>query len=271
MRNRTLILLFLLSCLGALPAPAQSAADLRERFKTPPDAARPWVFWYWMNGAVTREGISADLKAMREIGLEGAYLMPIRDSSRTKFMDNCVLQGTPAWWQMVGFAMQEADRLGLKMGLHVSDGFALAGGPWITPEQSMQKVVSTWTVVAGADSLDVRLPQPETLENYYEDIAVLALPLPERMAWGGSLEKLPDRIRVSSSENAERLPLGTGRVRAAEPIWIQYEYNEPYTARSLTVAPSGTNHQALRWTVQCSDDGREFRTVKTCTPPRSGW
>lgn len=271
MRNRLLFLLVMLSCLGATPAPAQSAADLRERFKTPPDAARPWVFWYWMNGAVTREGISADLKAMREIGLEGAYLMPIRDSSRTKFMNNSVLQGTPEWWNMVGFAMQEADRLGLKMGLHVSDGFALAGGPWITPEHSMQKVVSTWTVVAGADSLDVHLPQPETNEGYYEDIAVLALPLPERMAWRGPLDRLPDRIRVSSGENAERLPLGTGRVRAAEPIWIQYEYNEPYTARSLTVAPSGTNHQALRWTVQCSDDGQQFRTVKTCTPPRSGW
>ena len=41
---------------------------------------------------------------------------------------------------MVKFAMQEAKRLNLKLAMHVSDGFALAGGPWITPELSMQKL-----------------------------------------------------------------------------------------------------------------------------------
>ena len=39
---------------------------------------KPWTFWYWMYGAVSKEGIKADLQAMKDVGLGGCYLMPIR-------------------------------------------------------------------------------------------------------------------------------------------------------------------------------------------------
>lgn len=73
---------------------------------------------------------------------------------------------------MVRFSMEEADRLGLKLGMHICDGFALAGGPWITPKESMQKVVWSDTIVNGGKLDALRLPQPEVYENYYEDIAL---------------------------------------------------------------------------------------------------
>ena len=73
--------------------------------------------------------------------------------------------------------MEEADRLGLKLGMHICDGFALAGGPWITPEESMQKVVWSDTIVNGGKLMAIRLPQPKAYENYYEDIALFALPV----------------------------------------------------------------------------------------------
>lgn len=62
---------------GFQPMIAQSA--LRQQFvNSPVQEARPWTFWYWMFGAVTPEGITADLEAMHRIGLGGAYLMPIK-------------------------------------------------------------------------------------------------------------------------------------------------------------------------------------------------
>src|SRR5690606_15258024 len=123
--------------------------DLEAAFRHPPAAAKPWGFWYWMQASVSREGITADLEAMKAAGIGGAYLMPIKGVTNPPLMEPPVEQLTRAWWAMVRHAMQEVDRLGLQLAMHVSDGFALAGGPWITPELSMQKVVWSETQVAG--------------------------------------------------------------------------------------------------------------------------
>jgi len=131
-------------------------SSLYTQFKTPPAEAKPWTFWYWMHGAVSKEGIKADLKAMHEIGLGGAYLMPIRGVEGSTYPKS-VSQLTPAWWEMVRYSFQVADSLGLKMGLHISDGFALGGGPWIKPAESMQKVVFSDTLVGGGAIKNLQL------------------------------------------------------------------------------------------------------------------
>ncbi len=272
MKRLTSILasLVLLCVTGQLSLPAQNRverlADLQQAFLSPGSEASPWIFWYWMNGAVTREGITADLEAMKEIGLEGTYLMPIRDSARVQFMDNCVLQGTEQWWKMVEYSMREADRLGLKMGLHICDGFALAGGPWISPEQSMQKVVYSMTQTQGGKIGHLVLPLPEMNENYYRDIAVFALPLRLQTS-----EQLRPVVSVSTGEDMQGLIDGSAKFRSSQPAWVQYAFDEPFTAASLRVSPSGTNFQALRWRVAVSDDGEHFRDIKTCEPARRGW
>ena len=68
-------------------------------------------------------------------------------------------------WELVRFSMEEADRLGLKLGMHICDGFALAGGP-ITPEKSMQKVVWSDTVIDGGAVDQLPIPQPESYEGF---------------------------------------------------------------------------------------------------------
>jgi hypothetical protein len=138
----TFFFLFLFAC-GESQKTSNGVDAIEKNFLNPPQSAKPWVFWYWMNGAVSKEGITADLEAMKEVGIGGAYLMTIKDTSSAIPFQPTVRQLTPEWWAMVKFAMQEAKRLGLQLGMHVSDGFALAGGPWITPDLSMQKLV--WT------------------------------------------------------------------------------------------------------------------------------
>jgi len=150
-----LISLLLFSGIIKLPAQQSAAASLLEKhFVSPPESAKPWVFWYWMHGAVSREGITADLQAMKQVGIGGAYLMPIKDTLDPPLFTPVVRQLSPAWWKMVKHAMTEAKRLDLKLAMHVSDGFALAGGPWITPELSMQKIVWTQKVVEGGKQVN---------------------------------------------------------------------------------------------------------------------
>ena len=134
---RYLLYCLLLACLH-IQVSAQSNAELEKAFTNPPASAKPWVLWYWMHAAVSKEGITADLEAMKEVGIGGAYIVTIQDTVSTIPFAPTVRQLTPEWWDMVKFSMQEAKRLGLQLAMHVSDGFALAGGPWITPELSMQ-------------------------------------------------------------------------------------------------------------------------------------
>src|SRR5438270_9281933 len=121
--------------------PTRLSDSLDELFRHPPEQAKPWVFWYWMQAAVTKEGIAADLQAMKEAGIGGAYMMFIKGAANPPLIDPPAEQLSPQWWQLVKFAMQEAKRQNLQLAMHVSDGFALAGGPWITPELSMQRIV----------------------------------------------------------------------------------------------------------------------------------
>ena len=59
-----------LCILGCCAAPVSFAAsDLTKDFVTPPDSARPGVYWYFMDGNLSREGMTRDLEAMKRVGM----------------------------------------------------------------------------------------------------------------------------------------------------------------------------------------------------------
>ena len=248
--------------------------------------SKPWVFWYWMQGAVSKEGITADLEAMKKAGIGGAYLMPIKGATNPPLFTPVTEQLSPRWWDMVRFSMQEARRLGLEMGMHVSDGFALAGGPWITPALSMQKVVYSSvqlpeTSKASGSLLNrslIKLPQPPTTEGYYKDIAVLAFPslssqLPETFEVSGSSLNQPKITSSKSGVNPQFLLDRTTKesFRSDTTCWIQYAFDQPFTCRSILVRTGGNNYQAQRLLIEVSDDSKTFRPIGRLTPPRHGW
>jgi len=250
---------------------AQTVSPVQQAFLHPDAAARPWCFWYWMHGCVSREGIRADLQAMHDIGLEGAYLMPIRGKQTPSMYEPVVEQLTPEWWQLIRFTLEEADKQQLKLAMHSCDGFALAGGPWITPELSMQQLVWTETRVKGGRMLHLKLLRPETREGYYRDIAVFAYPAPSGVT---ASESGPFRITsVDSVSNLDFLADKTkkGVYRNEQPCWIQYEYKQPFLCRSIVTNVNGTNYQCHRFRVEASDDGIHFRFVAQLETPRHGW
>ncbi|HEX5652940.1 MAG TPA: glycosyl hydrolase [Chitinophagaceae bacterium] len=241
-------------------------------FFNPPASAKPWVFWYWMHAAISREGISADLEAMKEAGIGGAYLMPIKDSSATIPFQPIARQLTPEWWSLVAFAMQEARRLDLKLAMHVSDGFALAGGPWISPELSMQKLVWNKTYIKGGRRVKLFLPRPETKLDYYKEIAIIAYRANSQHAFNDVT--LVPSVSTSIGTRASFLSFpqeGNENFRSDSSCWIQYKYPEPFTCRSIKVHTGGNNYQAHRMIVQAGDDGKNFKTIARLEPPRHGW
>ena len=275
MKNRLKQRIFALSLLAwtaVCPADAQQTRSLREQFQNPSDEAKPWTFWYWMYGVVSKEGITADLEAMKHAGLGGTYLMPIKGIHEGAQYDGKAQQLTPEWWEMVRFSMEEADRLGLKLGMHICDGFALAGGPWITPKESMQKVVWSDTIVDGGKLNALRLPQPEAYENYYEDIAIFALPVED------AADEMPAKITCVNLATANNVKSAqtvnmdaAGVIRSSYPCYIQYEYKQPFTCRNIEIVLNGNNYQAHRLKVMASDDGVNYRFVKQLVPARQGW
>jgi hypothetical protein len=166
----TLLLPVVLACV--VVSPGASAPDLARGFAQPPPSARPWVYWFWLNGNITREGITADLEAMERVGIGGVLIMEVD-------------QGVPLgpvpfagreWRELFAHVVAEANRLGLQVNMNDDAGWNGSGGPWITPDKAMQKVVLSETQVEGPGPFDAVLPQPPTVADYYRDIAVLGFP-----------------------------------------------------------------------------------------------
>ena len=191
---------------------------------------------------------------MHDAGIGGFYLMPIKDVSDGLQYEGTARQLSDEWWKRMDTVFHLADSLGLEMGIHFSDGFALGGGPWITPEESMQRVVWSDTVINCKNSAQVvTLPQPTTIEGYYEDIATYAIPLT------GPLDNRKPQASVE-------FPF-----RSTDPCDIIFAYDSPFTLRHIRIITGGNNYQAHRWQLSASDDGISYRPIRDIEPARQGW
>jgi len=249
---------------------ATSFSQLEKDFLHPPKSAKPWVFWYWVNGNASKEGITADLEAMKAVGLGGAYLMFIKDTVNPSYYSPAVSQLSKPWFELVAYAIKEAKRLHLELGFHVSDGFALAGGPWITPELSMQKMVWSKLTVVGGSNINERLPQPEIKENYYKDIAVYAYKTTEPVY---STQTIHPVITTSNHVKADFLIQANTKesFKSDTACYIQYAFEKPFTCRTITIKTNSNNYQAQRLIIQSGNDGINFTTVTRLESPRHGW
>ena len=165
--------LFTILSLTTLCALNVSAADSLERgFTHPPDSARPWVYWFWLSGNITSNGITADLEAMKRVGIGGVLIMETDQGAPVGPADFMGRQ----WRDLFKHVAAEARRLGLEVNMNNDAGWNGSGGPWIKPERSMQKVVWAETNLAGPKHFDGTLTQPETVAGFYKDITVLAFP-----------------------------------------------------------------------------------------------
>ncbi len=163
---------------------ANAADRLDAGFAAPPPAARPLVWWHWINGNVTKHGIEADLADMKRVGIAGVQMF---DAS-IYLPPGPVRYGTEQWHEHVQHAIATADKLGLEFHLMNTPGWSASGGPWVTPERSMKKLVWSETPATGGSALTLAVPRPKIeplkfrtppatkMENFFRDVVVLAVP-----------------------------------------------------------------------------------------------
>jgi len=147
------------------------AAVTLSSFVNPPRECGPYVWWQWMNGNVSKAGITADLEAMAETGIAGVHVF----DADCGISAGPVRFNTDAWYDMLLHAIRECGRLGLSFGIANCSGWANSGGPWVKPEESMKYVLVSETRVTGPARFSDVLPRTEEDHGFYEDIAVLAV------------------------------------------------------------------------------------------------
>ncbi len=273
---------------------AQSGPDaLEQGFKSPPDSAKPRVWWHWTGGNVTKEGITRDLEWMKRVGIGGAQAADI-GMGGGQTIDKPVNFFSDAWFDAIKHAASECDRLGLEMTMFSSSGWSLTGGPWVKPEQAMKKLVWSETNVEGPLQFREKLPQPPSntgsfgglrglntgrgggaarggrgggpATTFYQDSAVIAFRTP---ADEMSMEQLAPKVTASSGTEIDGAAMMDDNLMTAASVaagqdgtaWIQYEFAQPIKARAVTLIGGGGGRGVPFGQIQVSDDGTNFRTV----------
>ena len=186
---------------------SQAQAPLAEGFDHPQDIARTKVWWFFGETETTREGITADLEAFKTAGVGGViYYDQVhgKGEGADKVFDD-------HWWQSLIFASQEAKRLGLSFEANIGNGY-VAGGRWITPERSMQRLTVSETLLGGGKHGTLALP--DCPRGWHHDVAVLALPYSEEL--------------LGTSRLLNIVP--TGRRDSV----LVFDFGKPFTARSIS-------------------------------------
>jgi len=283
--------LILASCSG--PSKKETT-DLQAGFQNPPESAKPRVWWHWMNGNITKEGIKADLLWMKRVGI-GGFQNFDASLNTPQIVEKRLIYMTPEWKDAFLFTTRLADSLGLEMAIAGSPGWSESGGPWVTPAQAMKKFVWSETRIEGGKPFNGILPKPPSITGafqnmritegfslagekeaappeFYADAGVIAFKLPE-----GDLDMASLRPRVTSSGGKFDLAALTDGdlvtssllpyTKPGENAWIQFEFTKPETMQSLTIVGGGSggrfgfgadpDNRAL----EASDDGKTFKKI----------
>ena len=264
------ILCFLIVLLGGVTAFSQTLEPVTVHtgsFENPPKEARPYVWWHWMNGNISNDGIRKDLEWMDRIGIAGFHQFDAGGAMMGSIPP--VVEPRPylsdGWKESFAYAIHLADSLGMEVGIASAPGWSSTGGPWVEPADAMKKL--TWRTVeveGNGGSQTIRLPEPyktigkylntdagmyssvfEKLTPWCEDIAVVAVKVPEEekslAELGATITSSGGAFTVEQLCNGDisdgpELPVNENGTHA----WLQYNFPEPVTIRSFTLAGGET-------------------------------
>lgn len=159
--------------LAASPLQAQFS---EESFRNPPIEARPSALWTWLNGHVDLKQITLELEEMKAKGMRGAIIWDLGSIADPEK----IIPAGPEFFgnkslKTIHHAMDEAERLGLELGLVASSSWN-AGGTWITPENASKALIWSEQSVEGPSEFSAILPLPEKATEHFQDISVTAVP-----------------------------------------------------------------------------------------------
>lgn len=258
------LLLFLFS--GACTPSQNRLSELKKGFANPPDSARPGVYWYFMDGNLSKEAMTKDLEAMKQAGIGYVVYLEVNVGVPRGSVDFF----SPEWRALFKHAVEECERLGIAITLGVGPGWTGSGGPWVEAQASMRHLVSSAVEVNGTGIKTIQLPQPtpkrpffgeggftpqvrKQWEDYYEDVAVLAFPTP-----------LKEGVITDTEEKAlyYRAPY------SSQPGVKQYlPTSATDNATTMTTTDKATTETDKATTTSATDNATTATTADKATPP----
>jgi hypothetical protein len=242
----------------------EQLSELDQRFKNPTGDALPYTMWFWMNGHVTREGITKDLEAMKRVGIGGVFNF----DAGTGIPKGPVEYLSAEWLELKVHAVSEAARLGMAFTMHNCPGWSSSGGPWITPDKAMQQVTWSETFIKGAKEIKIRLPKPFQRYDYYKEIAVLAYPsLPGEEALENILSEITNNAGIVPLKLLRKTDYSLEAHSEQSTAWLQFKFNEPVNLKALSFLTERRMQEKVeteeKILIEVSDNGIDFKTIHT--------
>ena len=283
---KTTLISMLLILSGAFPLSAQTSEGLYRSFLNPDKAARPRVWWHWMNGNITKDGIWKDLHWMKRSGIAGFHNFDA-GLETPQIVKRRLAYMTPEWKDAFHYMLTVADSLDMEVTVASSPGWSETGGPWVKDEDGMKKIVWREVDIQGGGKLKLRLPEGFDVtgkfqdyhmasdyisqvfmsRKFYQDIAVLAVKVSEEDVPMRELRPVvtASRGRVTLEQLCND-SISDGAVIASDQngnSWVQVEFAKAQTIKSLQWSGVSSNGdiQALSYSLSASDDGIHFRKI----------
>lgn len=261
--KRFLSQLLLLSLVAALFMQCKVQDKMEAEFKTPPTSVQTGVYWYWIEGNISKEGVIKDLEAMKAAGINRAFIANIGGAGtgdpnalrKVEFMSD-------EWWDITHAALKRAGELDIEIGIFNSPGWSQSGGPWIRPEETMRYLASSQKVVKGPGKVSVHLSQPT---EHFEDVKVLAFPnpTPEGTVLNMTNASITVTPRTENILNLVDGDINTGISFHGEGgSTIDFKAKQQFTARSIVIrttpVPIYTNVE-----LQAKDKDGKYKVISS--------
>ena len=246
----------------AITGACTSTEELARDFATPPETVQTGIYWYWISGNISEEGVVRDLHAMKRAGINRAFIGNIGQDGL--YTERNVLIMSDEWWKILHTALKTASELDIEIGIFNSPGWSQSGGPWVKPDEAMRYLASAQIEVEGPRHIETTIAAPAA---DFEDVRTIAYPAPEEYASRPDAAIKTDfgadnAAAIADGDPATGITLPAGRVNT-----ITFDCGKPYTARSLTLKllPSPAAYGAR---LEAEIDGT-YTTVATFTVDRS--
>lgn len=239
MRKPLFKTLLCLSLLVPFTGNGQDKNALEAGFMNPAEKVQTSVYWYWISGNISEEGVKKDLYSMKEAGINRAFIGNIGlEGIHTPY--KTVPFYSEEWWKILHAALKTATELGIEIGIFNSPGWSQSGGPWVKPEQAMRYLASVKAEVSGGKQVEVVLAKPD---KDFQDVRVIAFPSVEKKATrlSAANAKVTSAMSLQNLNhlvdgNKETVMLFTEK--SEKPVAIDFRTDQPFTLRSLQIFPA---------------------------------
>ncbi len=194
---------------------ACSSPEMERDFQNPPKEVQTGVYWYWISGNISKEGVIADLHAMKQAGINRAFIGDIGQDGF--YTDKSVKILSDEWWEILHTALKTAAELDIEIGIFNSPGWSQSGGPWVKPEEAMRYLAASEQMITGGKEVSLQLNVPA---QPFQHVRTIAYPAPKGYA---------------ESSTAVTTPADNTSLKPHEANTIEITLPTETTVRSLTL------------------------------------